>query len=54
MTPDLYEAVTALGIPLLEVYGMTETGPAIFCSHFDKKCAGERQRSHYPTADAAT
>ncbi|EUC27921.1 AMP-binding enzyme [Pyrenophora tritici-repentis] len=52
MAPDLYEAVTALGIPLLEVYGMTETGPAIFCNHFDRKCAGKRQRSHYPIADA--
>ncbi|UKZ86523.1 putative NRPS-like protein biosynthetic cluster [Trichoderma asperellum] len=34
LSPDLYERLVALGPPLLEVYGMTETAPAIFCNHW--------------------
>nr|A0A3G9H9I5.1 RecName: Full=Acyl-CoA synthetase ALT10; AltName: Full=AAL-toxin biosynthesis cluster protein 10 [Alternaria alternata]BBG74285.1 peroxisomal-coenzyme A synthetase [Alternaria alternata] len=52
MAPDLYETLKAFGVPVLEVYGMTETGPAIFCNHLDENGAGARQRSHYPIPDA--
>lgn len=50
---DLYESLIALGPPLLEVYGMTETGPAIFCNRLAKD--GDtigRRRGCYPIPDA--
>ena len=50
---DLYESLIALGPPLLEVYGMTETGPAIFCNRLAKDVDTiGRRRSCYPIADA--
>ena len=50
---DLYESLIALGAPLLEVYGMTETGPAIFCNRLtkDDDTIG-RRRGCYPIPDA--
>jgi acyl-CoA synthetase (AMP-forming)/AMP-acid ligase II len=50
ISPDLYERLIALGPPLLEVYGMTETAPAIFCNHL--KDGDMRRRSHFPIPDA--
>ncbi|KAL9483366.1 hypothetical protein ACSS6W_002155 [Trichoderma asperelloides] len=50
LSPDLYERLVALGPPLLEVYGMTETAPAIFCNHW--KEGGMRRRSYFPIPDA--
>jgi acyl-CoA synthetase (AMP-forming)/AMP-acid ligase II len=35
---------------LLEVYGMTETAPAIFCNLLEE--GGIRRRSHFPIPDA--
>ncbi|KAK1248998.1 hypothetical protein MKX08_007218 [Trichoderma sp. CBMAI-0020] len=50
ISPDLYERLVALGPPLLEVYGMTETAPAIFCNRW--KDGNVRRRSHFPIPDA--
>ncbi|KAM0473074.1 hypothetical protein ACHAPX_008439 [Trichoderma viride] len=50
ISPDLYERLVALGPPLLEVYGMTETAPAIFCNRW--KDGNMRRRSHFPIPDA--
>ncbi|EHK44572.1 putative NRPS-like protein biosynthetic cluster [Trichoderma atroviride] len=50
ISPDLYERLVALGPPLLEVYGMTETAPAIFCNRW--KEGNMRRRSHFPIPDA--
>jgi acyl-CoA synthetase (AMP-forming)/AMP-acid ligase II len=49
ISPDLYERLVALGPPLLEVYGMTETAPAIFCNRW--KGGSVRRRSHFPIPD---
>lgn len=50
ISPDLYERLVALGPPLLEVYGMTETAPAIFCNRWND--GNMRRRSHFPIPDA--
>ena len=50
---DLYESLIALGPPFLEVYGLTETGPAIFCNHLAKDGDSiRRRRGCYPIPDA--
>lgn len=52
MPPALYNRLRELGPPILEVYGMTETAPAIFCNFINpgsRKCA---RLGHYPIADA--
>lgn len=51
--PDLYESLVALGPPLVESYGMTETGPAILCNYLTEgDGAGKKRRAHYPVPDA--
>ncbi|KAL6890519.1 CoA synthetase [Trichoderma evansii] len=50
ISPDLYERLVALGPPLLEVYGMTETAPAIFCNLWKED--NMRRRGHFPIPDA--
>lgn len=55
LAPELHTRLSHLGPPLLEVYGMTETGPAIFCNRFsDGGAPGVevRRRAHYPVPDA--
>ncbi|KAL2274444.1 hypothetical protein FJTKL_03202 [Diaporthe vaccinii] len=52
MAPDLYARLQGLGPPVLEVYGMTETAPAIFCNRLDPGSGKERKLGHYPIADA--
>ncbi|POR35975.1 Uncharacterized protein TPAR_03799 [Tolypocladium paradoxum] len=53
MPPDLHESLVALGPQLLEVYGMTETAPAIFCNRLtEADDAVMRRRGHYPIPDA--
>lgn len=53
MPPDLHESLVALGPQLLEVYGMTETAPAIFCNRLTEAGdTGMRRRGHYPIPDA--
>lgn len=52
MAPDLYAKLRELGPPILEVYGMTETAPAIFCNQLHPSNAVGRRLGHYPVADA--
>lgn len=52
MAPDLYAKLRELGPPILEVYGMTETAPAIFCNHLNPLRGKGRRLGHYPIAEA--
>lgn len=52
MPPDLYARLGELGPPILEVYGMTETAPAIFCNRLDAGTGKGRRLGHYPIAEA--
>lgn len=55
MSPYLFNKLQKLGVPLLEVYGMTETAPAIFCNPFpltDTSISIQRQPGQYPIPDA--
>lgn len=52
MAPDLYARLRELGPPILEVYGMTETAPAIFCNRLDPGRGKGRRLGHYPIAEA--
>ncbi|PYI12631.1 peroxisomal-coenzyme A synthetase [Aspergillus sclerotiicarbonarius CBS 121057] len=47
LAPELYQRMQELGPPVLEVYGMTETAPAIFCNRLD---SSTRRPAHYPIA----
>ncbi|UKZ82822.1 putative NRPS-like protein biosynthetic cluster [Trichoderma virens FT-333] len=50
--PDLYDRLTALGLPLLESYGMTEIAPAIFCNRLtDDGDIKKKRRGYYPIPD---
>ncbi|KAF5269051.1 hypothetical protein FOXYS1_46 [Fusarium oxysporum] len=55
MSPDLFNRLQKLGVPLLEVYGMTETAPAIFCNPFpvtETSTTIKRHPGQYPIPDA--
>lgn len=52
MAPDLYARLRELGPPILEVYGMTETAPAIFCNRLDPAGGEGTRLGHYPIAEA--
>ncbi|KAF7543125.1 hypothetical protein G7Z17_g10992 [Cylindrodendrum hubeiense] len=53
MPPDLYDGLQSLGLPVLEVYGMTESAPAIFCNRLEEEDdTRARKLAHYPIADA--
>ncbi|CZR47921.1 fumonisin cluster-fatty acyl-CoA Synthase [Fusarium proliferatum ET1] len=55
MSPYLFNRLQKLGVPLLEVYGMTETAPAIFCNPFPVTGTSItilRQPGQYPIPDA--
>ncbi|PNP80108.1 Fum10p [Fusarium nygamai] len=55
MSLDLFNRLQKLGVPLLEVYGMTETAPAIFCNPFpltETSTAIKRHPGQYPIPDA--
>ncbi|KAI9735336.1 MAG: hypothetical protein M1818_006531 [Claussenomyces sp. TS43310] len=45
LSPDLDQRLNGLGFPLLEIYGMTETSPGIFCNRLDDPA---RRLAHYP------
>lgn len=51
MAPDLYARLQQFGPPILEVYGMTETAPAIFCNRLDPG-GMQRRLGHYPISEA--
>lgn len=52
MAPDLYAKLQQLGPPILEVYGMTETAPAIFCNHLESGIGVHRRLGFYPISKA--
>lgn len=52
MAPDLYTKLQQLGPPILEVYGMTETAPAIFCNHLEPGMGVYRRLGYYPISEA--
>ncbi|KAF5018618.1 hypothetical protein F66182_9410 [Fusarium sp. NRRL 66182] len=55
LSPCLFNRLQKLGVPLLEVYGMTETAPAIFCNPFpvtETSTTIQRQPGQYPIPDA--
>lgn len=52
MAPDLYAKLQQLGPPILEVYGMTETAPAIFCNRLEPGTGVHRRLGHYPISEA--
>ncbi|KAI2863330.1 hypothetical protein CBS147343_4632 [Aspergillus niger] len=47
LSPELYQRLHELGTQVIEVYGMTETAPAIFCNRLDSSM---RRLAHYPIA----
>lgn len=52
MAPDLYAKLQQLGPPILEVYGMTETAPAIFCNRLEPGIGVHRRLGFYPISEA--
>lgn len=52
MAPDLYAKLQQLGPPILEVYGMTETAPAIFCNRLEPGMGVHRRLGYYPISEA--
>lgn len=55
LAPDLHVRLSQLGPQLLEVYGMTETGPAVFCNRFrngDDSSIKPLRRAQYPIPDS--
>lgn len=52
MAPDLYARLRELGPPILEVYGMTEIAPAVFCNLLHPGSGKGGRLGHFPIPDA--